>query len=331
MNAARRIVFGLPVFLLWSAIGCGGLADAPSGEAPASHAPAAEGEGVDKDPPVATVNSQPIRATELNDLLMKAYGHDALLQIIASTVVQQEARRQGIGITSADIETETAQTLKEMNQQLDPKQQEVVLRQLLKREKLPMVFWEMTMRRNAVLRKIAAKRMEIDDEQLTAAYNRQYGLKVVVRHIQCASETDAQTILDRLAKGEDFVELAQKYSTNTATAAQGGLLAPFSRDDTDTVPPAFLTAAFDLTDGQVGGIVKVDKGFHVLRREKSIPPKQVAFAEVKQELRRQLAVVYFQRMRERLLNELYNKADKQFLHPVLKQQQRERATNRRLE
>jgi parvulin-like peptidyl-prolyl isomerase len=177
----------------------------------------------------------------------------------------------------------------------------------------------MTMRRNAILRKLAAKKLVITDKMLTAEYNRQYGEKVSIRHIQCASLADAQKMLDRIAKGEDFAQLARDFSINKQTAPQGGLLPPFSRDD-EAASLTIRDIAFGLADGKVSEIVQVDKHFHVLKREKTIPPTEApAFESVKEELRKRLAAANIRPMQTRLLRDLHNAADLRVIDPVLKE------------
>ncbi|NQU75538.1 MAG: peptidylprolyl isomerase [Planctomycetes bacterium] len=268
----------------------------------------------------ATVNDQPIRIEQLNELLVSAHGLEALRQLTASAAVRQVAQNEGISVTSEDIDNESAETLREQAPNLDQAQRELFLRQYLPRKKVPRVYWDMAMTRNAVLRKLAVKRLKITDSMLTAEFNRRYGLKVVVRHIRCASVADAQNILERLAKGEDFAELAQQYSTFTETAMQGGLYPPFSRDETK-VPSAICRAAFDLADGQVSEIVQVDKDFHILKREKTIPRKEVAYEDVKDQLRNDLITANIRPVQTQILQDIVRAADVRILDPILKAQE----------
>ena len=315
MVSTRQAFSFLVSVLACTVIGC---APAPPPPAPAPAVPAANAAA--KLELAATINGQPVPMGELHELLVAAYGYNALAQLSATSLVRQEAEREGIHVSAQDVESETLLTLRELDPDLTAAQEQVLLAQLLQQKQIPRAYWDMAMWRNAVLRKIAAKQLKITDEMLTNQFNRQYGLKVVIRHIRCASLSDAQNIVDRIEKGEDFGELARKYSTYTQTAAQGGLLRAFSRDDTDTVPAHILKQAFDLEDGKVSGVIAVDDDFHIIKREKSIPPKNVDVNEIKPQLRRQILDNHVRKARTQLLDQMRRQADMVILHPVLKQQ-----------
>ncbi len=270
----------------------------------------------------ATVNGKPITTRQLQELLLVSYGSEAFQQLVASAVVDQAAVSEGVVVTDEDVAMENQLTIREFAPNIDEVQEEALLSQLLQRRNIPRAHWQMTMRRNAILRKIAAKRLKITDAMLTAEFNRVYGLQVQVRHIQCASLVDAQRLLAMAEGGDDFAELAREYSTNTATASAGGLIPPFSRDS-EAVALALREAAFGLADGKIGQIVIVGKDFHILRREATIPPKDVVYDEkLKVQLRRQLIAARIRPMQTSILHELIQGADVKLLDPVLKRQAR---------
>lgn len=75
----------------------------------------------------------------------------------------------------------------------------------------------------------------------------------------------AQSILDRINSGEDFAELAKKYSEDDGTKENGGLY-EIKKNDTSTVEE-FKEWAFSHKVGDTG-IVKTKFGFHVMKLEK---------------------------------------------------------------
>ncbi len=110
--------------------------------------------------------------------------------------------------------------------------------------------------------------------------------EVHARHILVKTEAEAQSIIDQLNKGADFVALAKKYSTDPG-AAEGGDLGYFTRDE---MVPAFAAAAFALQPGQYTKTpVKTEFGWHVIlvvdRRQKPSP----SFAEAREQVSRMLA------------------------------------------
>ncbi len=266
-----------------------------------------------------TVNGVTLSKQDVHEWLIRAYGATAVEQLVSTEVVEQAARAEGITIDQSDLDAEAALTIAQMSPGVDPSQYERVLTEVLADKQYPRIQWDTMIRRNAMLRKLAERRLEITDEMLTAAFNNRYGLKVRARLIQCDSVTDARKILALLAAGESFESLAREYSTLTELAADGGLLPPFSRDD-ETIPVALRRTAFDLADGQVSEIIQVGRYFHLLQRVEAIPPEtDVRFEDVKDELRREIALEAIWKMQERILNDLMASAEIVLVDPMLRQ------------
>ncbi|HHJ52459.1 MAG TPA: parvulin peptidyl-prolyl isomerase, partial [Caldithrix abyssi] len=79
---------------------------------------------------------------------------------------------------------------------------------------------------------------------------------------QKAAYEKAKMILEKIKAGEDFSELARKYSEDPASAKRGGDLGMINRGD---FVPEFENAAFKLRDGQISGIVKTQFGYHIIK------------------------------------------------------------------
>jgi peptidyl-prolyl cis-trans isomerase D len=74
----------------------------------------------------------------------------------------------------------------------------------------------------------------------------------------------ALEILKRAQQGEDFSELAKKYSQDTSSASEGGDLGYFRKGQ--MVEP-FEELAFSLEKGELGGPVRTQFGWHVIKVE----------------------------------------------------------------
>ena len=100
-------------------------------------------------------------------------------------------------------------------------------------------------------------------------------------------------VLDLARKGEDFAELARKYSEDS-TASEGGDLGYFSRED--MVKP-FSDSAFSLEKGEISDLVRTRFGLHIIKvediKEESIKPlaevKESVIQSFKQEHAREIA------------------------------------------
>ncbi len=79
--------------------------------------------------------------------------------------------------------------------------------------------------------------------------------QVHVRYIQVDDFDLAQSLLGQLREGGDFINLAQRYSLDQATAPYGGDLGFFARGS--LLVPEVETAAFDLQIGEVSELVSV--------------------------------------------------------------------------
>ena len=87
-----------------------------------------------------------------------------------------------------------------------------------------------------------------------------WSMRLWLKHILVAHKYEAEDLLRRLQGGEDFAELAKKYST-CASAASGGDLGVVAlhRLDAD-----FAEAAKSLTPGKVSAVVKTRFGHHLI-------------------------------------------------------------------
>jgi peptidyl-prolyl cis-trans isomerase C len=123
----------------------------------------------------------------------------------------------------------------------------------------------------------------LSEEELQQLYGEELpGGRVRARHIllrvpEGASDAQvdsvrqaAEALRTRILAGEDFATLAETYSQDTGSGANGGDLGTFGRGE--MVPP-FEAAAFALDVGEVSPVVETAFGFHIIRvEEKVIPP-----------------------------------------------------------
>ena len=74
----------------------------------------------------------------------------------------------------------------------------------------------------------------------------------------------AESLLNRAKKGEDFIALAKKYSEDPGSKKNGGDLGFFS---IGSMVKPFADLAFSLKVGEIGGPVKTDFGYHIIKVE----------------------------------------------------------------
>jgi parvulin-like peptidyl-prolyl isomerase len=86
-------------------------------------------------------------------------------------------------------------------------------------------------------------------------------LQIRASHILLDTEEQAQEVLERLQRGEDFSVVATEVSTDTLTAESGGDLGWLTKGEMDE---AFDQVAFDLPVGEISDIVETPRGFHII-------------------------------------------------------------------
>ncbi|KIH76835.1 peptidyl-prolyl cis-trans isomerase D [Geoalkalibacter ferrihydriticus] len=100
----------------------------------------------------------------------------------------------------------------------------------------------------------------------------------------------AEEALRQVRDGKDFGEVAQTYSDDEASAAQGGDLGYFPRG---VMVQAFEQVAFALSPGEISDLVRTPFGLHIIKVtdhiEAGIHPLEKVIEDVKADLRREEA------------------------------------------
>ena len=123
-------------------------------------------------------------------------------------------------------------------------------------------------RDEALMENVAGDSAEADDSEVLEMLNTYYTMFDGAKrssHILFSSddETTAQEVLDQINAGTlDFADAAKQYSTDTASAENGG---DVGWDATNTFVDAYTTALGELSKGEVSGLVTSDYGIHIIK------------------------------------------------------------------
>ena len=135
--------------------------------------------------------------------------------------------------------------------------------------------------------------------------------QVKAKHILVDDKETAEDIIKQLDEGADFSELAKEYSTDSATAQQGGELGYFTADEMIT---EFSDAAFALEVGQyTKEPVETSYGYHVILCEDKKAAHHQTFDEVKDELTDQLTDQEVQSKYYEIMDQLKQDANIEYL------------------
>lgn len=124
------------------------------------------------------------------------------------------------------------------------------------------------LRDEALMDNVAGDSATADDSQVLEMLNTYYTMFDGAKrssHILFASddEATAQQVLDQINAGTlDFAEAAKQYSTDTASAENGG---DVGWDATNTFVESYTTALDGLSKDQVSGLVTSDYGIHIIK------------------------------------------------------------------
>ncbi|MDD3748653.1 MAG: immunoglobulin domain-containing protein [Candidatus Bipolaricaulis anaerobius] len=216
----------------------------------------------------------------------------ALTAVITRGLVEAEAERLGVVITGEETEAEFQKQYQAMLDTYGMTEQDLVdyfaiyggTLEEFKEEGRASVTEQLLY---AAVQQAVVGPIELSEDELRAYFEEHeadYSTEeqIEASHILVATAEEAQAILDELARGADFAELARTRSTDTGSAAQGGALGWFGRG---VMAPEFEEAAFALEVGETSGIVQTDFGFHIIRVTDRRAASEPEFEEVADRVR----------------------------------------------
>lgn len=209
---------------------------------------------------IATVGGTKITKDDLYQSLVEMYGPDATESLIADQIVEKEAAKEKVTVTDKEIQEELDATIESYGGE------EAYTSAL---ESSGMTEKDMKKDIKVYLQtvKLIESRVTITDEEIETYFNENKetfatAAQVEASHILVDDEATAKEVAAKLADGGDFAELAKEYSTDTASAENGGVLGYFGAGE---MAEAFEKAAFAMKVGEISEPVKTDYGYHIIK------------------------------------------------------------------
>lgn len=109
----------------------------------------------------------------------------------------------------------------------------------------------------------------------------------------------AEDVLKRAKSGEDFGELAKKYSDDKKTGEKDGSLGLFDRDSKDAL---FSREAFKLNNGEVSDLITTNRGYEIVKVN-STKEEQKELAKCKEEVKKKILNERYVKHIEQLIKE----------------------------
>lgn len=287
---------------------------------------------------VALVNSEIITLSELDQMgkplydqvlktstagereeKMKKARMEVLDRLIETKLLEEEIKKKKIEVPERDVDAVIQDLLK------SSKLTENEMKKALAREGMTYSVYRQKVRdelgkMRLISREIKSK-IVIEDAVLREYYQKNQGkfidpLEVKIQQIffpvrerssreeTAAVQREAQAILERARKGEDFAELAKKHS-RSPEAREGGVLGYFKHGE---LMPELEEAGFKLRPGETSDLVRAPAGFHILRVLERKGGEPRPFAEVQFKIREELSEAEAQKKFEQWMKELKSKA-----------------------
>ncbi len=221
----------------------------------------------------------------------------AIEELIKRELFYQEAKKKGMTVKRSEIK-DAIKTIKKRFRSEDE------FKKALRNSNYTIEGLEKDIERSMLINRFAEKeiieRSRVSDEELKDYYEKNKGsfkrpealrLKEILLKVDPTSSkeerdkvrTQAEEIMDRLKKGEDFSELAYKYSMDD-WRVKGGDMGIVHKG---RLMPEIEEVAFRLKGGEIS-IVESIYGYHIIKVEERIPETQLTFDEVKERLRKDI-------------------------------------------
>lgn len=218
----------------------------------------------------------------------KKYGNDVLLGMLNHIVVDKEAKALGVAVTDEEIEQELKRSMTgygSEEQYYTQMQSELGLSRQEVREE---AVYRLTLQAVATAG-ITITDAEIDNylaensERFTPRKEMQLSI------IKVATYSEAERVMDRLEQGEDFATLAKELSIDEESRGRGGSIGTVEEED-PFWPEDLLKTAAQLDEGDIAGPLQTGDDYAIIRLEKMIDPKSQDQTEIREQVRRELAL-----------------------------------------
>jgi parvulin-like peptidyl-prolyl isomerase len=265
---------------------------------------------------MAVVNGQDIRRDALATACVERFGEQVLEGLVNKRLILHHCRNQGIQVTDADIDAEIDRMAARFKigreQWLQMLQRERGINvQQYKHD----ILWP-----TIALRKCAADKLTVSDDELNKAYESQFGPAVKCRLIVVSDRQQAEEIRRQVVeRPADFPRLAMQHSQDVNSASIGGLIQPIRRHVGD---PNIEKEVFAMQPNAISSIIPVGEQFAILKCEAHEPARNMPLESVRDELTEQIQEGKLREEASRLFKELQDASTPQNVwnNPQLRQQ-----------
>ncbi|KZZ86546.1 peptidyl-prolyl cis-trans isomerase [Bacillus sp. SJS] len=228
---------------------------------------------------VAKIGKTEVTREEWLAQLENRFGKETLEQMVNSRVVEELSKKYNITVKDETIDRELDMFKASSN---------VTESEGLENEK----EWGKQIRYSILLEELLTRDVNVSEAAMKTYYSENKAQYVFddayhLSHIAVKSEKQAEEVIKELKAGSSFQALAEEHAS--APEHQGDL--GFITEDQTSVPKAYRKAAASMGAGEYSKQpVKTDKGYAVLFLNEKINGRTYSYNEVKEQIRRQLAL-----------------------------------------
>lgn len=229
---------------------------------------------------VASVSGDSITREEWMTAMEKDVGRETLLGLVNDKVMEAAAKKFKIDVSNEEINLELALIRSVDGQSYTGLEEELALQKI---------------RSNLILEKVLTKDIVIKDELIKANYEENtslYNIQTAYRTaiIVLPSKDKAQQALDELSKGSSFEVLAKESSVDLVSASLGGDIG-YVNNSNENIDKAIIAATAEMKQGSLSKVIPLSDGtFAIIKVSEIINGESFKFKEVKEYIRRQLAL-----------------------------------------
>jgi parvulin-like peptidyl-prolyl isomerase len=127
----------------------------------------------------------------------------------------------------------------------------------------------------------------------------------LTKMINVEAKEKISSLLKKVQAGEDFADLAKRFSEDDASKEAGGLLGELHPGST---LPEISEEMTKLKEGKTSGIIHSKFGYHILKLDEIIPSKLIPFSETKTDIMNLLLKMETQKLFTTYVEDLGNQA-----------------------
>lgn len=235
------------------------------------------------------VNGQEITLDDVTARALLFQGPYVLQDVLAATLLEQEAKRRGLSVTEEEVEVQIGA----LREQLGLRS-EHALDFHLRQRRMTREGFRQQAREYLLLTKVLGDRVYVSDAEVGRFYREfgdvlySRGERVAFRIISFNTEDAARAALQEMSRGKNFVEVARAQALSPAERAVAGELNWYERGQQPAFPPDFEAVLFAAQLNQAVGPIKAVNRYHLVRVEKKSDPYQLTLEEVRENIRAQL-------------------------------------------